>query len=113
MIEFIKKTTKIVDEVTSYFMARGSKEIEIKVSDRGEYMSVIFIIEDSRLSIGELDEIEDSLSMPRQEDVEEYYWQLNGADETESEFDLIGMMIDSYTLETDGAKLRLELLRRK
>jgi hypothetical protein len=113
MIEFIKKTTKIMDEVTSFFMANGSTEISIKVSNKGNYTSVTFEVEDSKLSIGELDEIEDSLSIPRQEDVEEYYWQLNGADETESEFDLIGMMIDSYTLEVSGSKLRLELFRKK
>lgn len=113
MIEFIKKITKIMDEVTSYFMSKGSEEIQIKVSSKDTYMSVAFLVEDSTLSKGDLDEIEDSLSIPRQEDVEEYYWQLNGAGETESEFDLIGMMIDSYTLKVEGTQLRLELFRKK
>lgn len=113
MIENIKKITKIVDEITTHLMIHNSKEIEVKIIDSEEHTLIVFNVKNIDLVREEIDALEYSLSIPRQEDVEEYYWQLNGSGETEIELDLIGMLVDTYTLEIEENNLKLELFRNK
>ena len=56
--------------------------------------------------------MENSLRIPRQIDAEEFYWQLNGTSESESEFDLVGMMTDDYKIEVLENKFKLTLIRK-
>jgi len=113
MIESIKKITKIVDEITTYFMIHNSKEIDVKIVDSEEHTLIVFNVKNIDIIREEIDALEYSLSIPRQSDVEEYYWQLNGSGETEIELDVIGMMIDTYTLKLNDNNLTLELYRKK
>lgn len=113
MIESIKKITKIVDEITTYFMIHNSKEIEVKIVDSEEHTLIIFFVKNIDIIMEEIDSLKYSLNIPRQSDVEEYYWQLNGSGETEIELDVIGMMIDMHTLKFNDNNLTLELYRKK
>ncbi|WP_319371648.1 hypothetical protein [uncultured Ilyobacter sp.] len=112
MIEKIKKVTKIIDELTTYLMIKGGKNLDIKINIIDRDIAITFLVDNLDFTRSELDELEDSLSIPRQAEVEEYYWQLNGGSETEMEFDLIGMMIDKYILEFTKGSLKLELIRK-
>jgi hypothetical protein len=115
MIESIKRINRIVDEVSTFFMNKMKKDLDIQIfikSNDSEY-TITFTLKGIKISKSELEEIKDSLSIPRQRDAEEYYWQLNGSNESEKEFDLIGMMIDKYNIDISEDCIILTLIRKK
>lgn len=111
MIESIKKITKIIDEITTFFMSNGNEDLDISIKHNKTGFTIKFVVKGVNLSSSEINDIKESLDIQRQEDVEEYYWQLNGASESEMEFDLIGMMIDSHSIKQEDGNLILELIR--
>lgn len=69
---------------------------------------------DSNYDIGEEDKIEElihCLDFPKQEEMEEYYWELMGDCDIDTELSLIGMMIDSYTVKYEDGFIHLTLTR--
>lgn len=112
MIEHIKKITKIIDEITTYFMSSISDNIDIRIERDNRNFKLIFKVEAPKITTEELTELKESLSIPKQEDIEEYYWQLNGAGDSDIELDLIGMMIDEYELLLEKDHLILTLIRK-
>lgn len=111
-MQFTKRITKIIDEITTYFIGRMSKELDISIKLFDDRISLEFVIFDFEISKSELRDIEDSLKIPRQTDAEEFYWQLNGSSESEREFDLVGMMIDDYSIDVSEKEFRLTLVRK-
>ena len=55
--------------------------------------------------------LKDSLCVPRQHEIEEYYWNLIGENETGSQISLVGMMIDKCNISFEKNILRLEIYR--
>ena len=58
-----------------------------------------------------LNQLNTILNRPRQQEVEECYWQLGGESEVECELTLIGVMVDSAKVEYNGKILTVELIR--
>lgn len=111
MTEFIKKTTKIIDTVVIFFMAKKCGTIDIKIENNNDMIKLIFDIEKANLYQDDLNDIRYSLNIPYQDDVDEYFWQLNGVNDKEVNFDLIGMMINSHEIEYQKGNLHLELIK--
>jgi hypothetical protein len=55
----------------------------------------------------------ESLSIQRQHELEEYYWQLAGESDCDDELTLIGAMIDEATLELVDGNLHITLIRNR
>jgi len=51
--------------------------------------------------------------MPRRQDIEEYYWALNGDNDSSSELSLVGMMTDSVDVNYTNGVLKISLTRLK
>lgn len=99
MRDFIKKIGKIIDEISTYFMIKSCNDLKIQITNKDNLYKIEFEASGVTISKLEVEGLEESLSIPKQEDIDEYYWQLNGSDEIEREFDLIGMMIDFHLIE--------------
>lgn len=54
-----------------------------------------------------LDELNKYLSIPRQHEVEQYYWNISGEEEIDSELSLAGMMVDTVDICYDGEELTI------
>jgi len=42
--------------------------------------------------------------MPRRHDIEEYYWELTGDDDLDTELSLVGMMVDDVVIDYKNNK---------
>ena len=60
-----------------------------------------------------LNDLTSQLNMPRRQDIEEYYWALNGDNDSSSELSLVGMMTDSVDVNYTNDVLKISLTRLK
>jgi len=107
----IQKTTKIVDELSSLLMNKGSLEIDIKLK-LSDVCTTIFMTDyNTNLTQDEINTLSQFLNIPRQTEVEEYYWGLMGETSDDDELFLVGSMIDTAKFELKGDDLYIELTR--
>lgn len=107
----IQKTTKIIDELSSLLMDKGSLEIDIKLK-LSETCTNIFITDyNTSLTQEEINTLSQFLNIPRQTEIEEYYWGLMGETNDDDEFFLVGSMLDTAKFELKDGNLYIELIR--
>lgn len=109
-----KKINLIVDEITSLLMGKGAIEISVRIKT-GDENTVIKITEyDSQLDDEFVEKMQENFDIPRQYEVEDYYWQLASDNEMNEDMYLIGTMVDSGTIKkAEDGNLYIEVLRNK
>lgn len=106
-----QKNMKIVNEVMLYCLNLGARNITTKFI---KYDNKVTITIDSvldHLDTKDLNKIRFLLSQPRKPEMEEYYWNLNGGDDTDSELSLVGMMTDEVSIHYKNSLLSITLNR--
>ena len=67
----VKRITKIIDEVSTYFISRRNTSFNINIKMDENKSILIFTAFDYNISKSELEDMENSLRIPRQIDAEE------------------------------------------
>lgn len=109
----VKKISKMVDELTTFFLEHQAKSLDIKIDnlvDREVITVEAVALDDMALCIKRLQRF---LSYPRELEMEEYYWELAGETDSSEELGLVGTMIDEANIGYDEEKIQLELIRKK
>ncbi len=110
----IKKITKIVDEILTYFMyAHDARNAQVQVHEHADGFDVSFLISDITISAEDLEALEGNLGINRNPELEDYYWQLAGEMEDSSELSLVAMMTDLIELTYESGDMKLVLRRRR
>jgi hypothetical protein len=93
-----QRNIKIVSEIMNYLLKIGCKDIHLDycIKESTSYFSFLCIIENLEKEF--INNMESLLSIPRRHDIEEYYWELTGDDDIDSELSLVGMMIDDVSI---------------
>jgi hypothetical protein len=107
----IQKTTKIIDEISSLLVNNGSLEIDIKLRLNNVCTKIFITDYNTRLNQEQIDSLSQFLNIPRQTEVEEYYWGLMGETSDDDEMFLVGSMIDSAKFELKDGNLYIEIVR--
>lgn len=109
----IKKISKMVDELTTFFLEHQAKTLNIKVDNLED--KEIIIVEAIALDNIDLcvENLQCFLSYPRECEMEEYYWELAGETDNSEELGLVGTMIDEANIGYEEDKILLELIRHK
>lgn len=109
----VQKISKIVDEIINFYFMSSSKKMNIAIEEKDD--SYVIIAESDRIqcSSEKIEKIKDLLSVQRQSEMDEYYWQLAGEDIKGGEFNLVGMMVDEVNIEFKPPSIRMELVRHK
>jgi len=109
-----KKINLIVDEITSLLMGHGAIEINVRIR-ANEGNTVIKITEyESKIDNEFIERMQENFDIPRQYEVEEYYWQLTSDNEMSEDMYLIGTMVDSGTIrKSEDGNLYIEVIRNK
>lgn len=89
-----QRNTKIVTELMNYCYKNGTDNIHVDVKKYNEKISIFLRAEMVNISKEDLELLEKLLNAPRCHEMEEYYWNLTGDNDTDSELTLVGMMID-------------------
>ncbi len=112
MNESIKKLTKIIDELTTVFLRNKASKIDIKLRKNTNEYLLKFSVKGLDYQLFFLDDFIEELDKKREDNAEEYYWQLNGTNENLGELHLIGMMIDDFQVKVEDDMLILKIIRK-
>lgn len=116
MIHEAKKIAQIVSEILTLFLLNRAENIDIKVNTKiitNEQNTEIIITQHECDYDDEfIQKIEYNLNTQRQYEIEGYYWQLVGEDDSGDELHLVGAMVDKANVSKDGKDLHIQLLRK-
>lgn len=107
-----QKHIKILDELTSFCYLRGASHIYLHIDHNNECTTCSLECSIPNFTEKDMQNLKDALDTPRCHEMEEYYWELIGDIETESELSLIGMMIDYSSITLDDGILKI-IIKRK
>ena len=109
----IKKICKIVDELTTLLLRDDTDEVDFKIK-RSNTDTKIFITDyNTKYKVDDVEDLMTCLNVQRQHEVEEYYWQLVGECDNDSELTVIGAMVDDAKIEIKDNNLYIELIRKR
>lgn len=106
----IKIISKIVNEVTSYYLLKGAKNFQIKIDiDEGNQNNyAIYTFGYLNLSENEVSELKKALTIHKDEEYDQY-WGLMGEGENADEFMLIARLCDEVIINYEEGILELGL----
>jgi hypothetical protein len=108
----IKKITKMIDEVTNYFLYNYKCKTVIDVIPRKEEHEVRFFFENLTLDEREMKRLKTTMKPGRDPSLTNYYWQLTGEIENDNELSLVSMMCDDVRIDQQNEGLELVLIRK-
>lgn len=113
MIHEEKKTVKILEELTMYFMSVGATDIHTGLSIE-EGKAVLTFDSDYNPEYEEnLLSLEKYLNEPRNDEMEDIYWELAGSGDPgeTSQLLLVGLMIDNVEIVRKDGRVYLKLTK--
>lgn len=107
----VKKISRIVDELTTMLLKDDTNEVDFKIKMNAHQTVITIVDYHSRCDEAKLERLREALSIERQHELEEYYWQLAGESDCDDELTLVGAMIDEAKIEMKDGNLTMELIR--
>lgn len=113
MIHEEKKVGKIIEELTMYFFAVGADKINSGIEKDGNHVKITFRANYHADFEYKMDQLEEYLREPKNEGIEDIYWELAGSGDPgeTSQLLLIGMMIDKAQIKRSEGEVELTLYK--
>ncbi len=108
-----KRLCKIVDEVFTYFLNIGANDITVNFKDKDDHYQINLKCNYTSMNKKKLDKLIKYINHPKSEEMEEYYWELAGESDIDTELTLVGMMTDDKTIEVTEDTIEIKLKRYK
>ncbi|HDT11785.1 MAG TPA: hypothetical protein ENN58_03510 [bacterium] len=108
----IKKITKMIDEVTNYFLFNYRCNIKIDVIRSKDEYVIGFLFDKLHLDEKELKRLSVMMKPGRDPSLTNYYWQLTGEIEDDNELSLVAMMCDDVKIKQLDDGLSFTLIRK-
>lgn len=109
-----KKLASIMEQLTKFFFSVGAKDIRsgIHVEDRS--VEIEFTADYQREYSDRIDSLEKYFNEPKNEAIEDFYWELTGTGDPgeSSQLLVVGMMIDKADVEIGEDQVRLKLYKK-
>lgn len=112
---YIKKISKIVDEITTFYLENSAKDVNVSVRIREEGVYIITSGKDPSISEDELKEIEKNINTKNREaEMEEYYWSLAGEGPSSENLSIVAVLVDTagITYEKETNMVYINLFRK-
>lgn len=109
----IKKVSKIIDEISTFCLKHGANTISMKVENKKKFFKLTFDMDCMDYKDKKVMVLKRLLSVPRQTEMEEFYWELTGESDHDTELSMVGMMVDEVEFIPKGESLRIILYRNK
>lgn len=106
-----QRNISLLSEFTSYLVNIGCDDIHIDFKTKEDAITISFNALNPNLTEKNIAKLKTLLDTPRRQDIEEYYWELNGNENFYSELSLIGMMIDKAEVSYIDNILKVSLIR--
>ncbi|MDK2799984.1 MAG: hypothetical protein PWP27_1717 [Clostridiales bacterium] len=108
-----KRVSKIADELITYLFSIGATDINVNIQERKEDFKILITSNYKYNQKKKIDRLIKALKSPKQEEIEEYYWELTGDSDVGTELPLVGMMIDKAEIDLADNTLDIVLYRYK
>lgn len=108
-----KRIAKIVDELITYFFSMGATDININLKEEKECYKISLKCNYSCTDQGKIDKLIKYLKCEKQEEMEEYFWELTGDCDVDTELTLVGMMTDEAKVSCGDHQIEVNLIRYK
>lgn len=101
----IKKVSKLVDEITTFYLENKANNVKVKVRVREEGYYIETSAEHLDIPKKELKKIEENINTQnREKEMEEYYWKLAGIGPSSEKLSLVAIMVDTAGITLDEEK---------
>lgn len=113
MIHEEKKVAKIIEELTMYFFAIGANEMSSGIKRADNQVTITFRSNYHPDYEYKLDHMEEYLREPKNEGIEDIYWELAGSGDPgeTSQLLLLGMMIDKAKIKRGEGVVEITLYK--
>ncbi len=108
-----KKIAKIIEELTMYFFSVGAEHIQSGIEKNGNEVKITMRANYDEECRKSLHSLEVYLNEPKNEGMEDYYWELAGSGDPgeSSQLLLVGMMLDKAEITIDADEVALVLYK--
>ena len=109
-----KRIIKIIDEIITFLYSIGATDINLKIKDEKDKVTVEFDSDYKKECREKLDFFVHILrNSEKHQELEEYYWELVGESDVDTEISIIRMMVDDIKINIDDDFVNLILTRKK
>lgn len=114
MVHEEKKAAKIVEELTMFFFTVGADKMHSGIERTKEEFAITFCSDYLPEYERKIDKLEEYLSEPKNEGMEDIYWELAGSGDPgeSSQLLLVGMMIDGFEMKKENCQVILKLYKK-
>ena len=106
----IRIVTKIVRELSLFFMIHGYKQFAIEVKQEEKDTYFIITIDPPKTDL--IERMKEKINREREMEVETYGWELVGDIDAKSELEIVGLLIDDMIVQKKNQKLVITLVRK-
>lgn len=108
-----KKVAKIIEELTMYFFTVGADKMTSGITVENQNVVIDFKSNYKPEYKDALDKLVKYLNEPKNEGIEDFYWELAGSGDPgeSSQLLLLGMMIDRADIHISDAEVSLKLYK--
>lgn len=107
----VKKISKIVDELMTFFLKEDTNEVDFNIKREADKSIISITDYNTRFDDESIQQISETLNVQRQLEIEAYYWQLCGETDSDDELLLVGAMVDEAKVEKTNGNLVIKLIR--
>lgn len=107
----IEKNLRIINELITYCSHFGGNDVSMKIQNTEDETNISIKAKLLNFSNENLQDLTQALNVPRQHEVEQYYWHLGGESQFDCELSLVGMMIDEAKVSFNDDILNVEVKR--
>lgn len=113
MKQLRQKSARIAEELILFCYKFYADKINLNIENNKKSTKIIIEAHGLKLSDETIFNIKKLLNIPRTLEMEEYYWNLTGQSDIDSELSIIGAMTDSAEVNyiKESEILRIELIR--
>jgi len=106
-----EKCINIMSDIMGYCHLKGCYDFNIDFVLRRTESEIIIRAKMDKVSPDILENLNHVLNIPRQPEIEQYYWNIGGEEDIDDELSLAGMMIDKATATYENGILQICALR--
>lgn len=108
-----KRISKIVDELVTYLFYMGATDINFHIKEEEDLYRIHLTSNYGKKCERKIAKLQKCLNYPKQEEMEEYYWELAGECDIGSELTIVGAMTDKVEINLIEDRLEITLYRNK
>ncbi|KUO68979.1 MAG: hypothetical protein APF77_19585 [Clostridia bacterium BRH_c25] len=108
-----KRICKIIDELVNYMLSIEATNINVNIENKADHYIITIKSDYSEEKYKRIEKLMRALTSPKTEEIEEYYWELTGESDTDTELYLVGMMVDKSEISIVDNMLELKLYKCK